>query len=334
MAIIVRVKYCLFCDFKSDNDANLSKHVKTIHEISHADFYELLLKQEIISNCFCSKCKKIIDFSHLSKLTYSQVMYYSFKDKITCSCGCSKSLSSEERMLNHPEFGQRFTLLNKSRKGKSYDECFGKIKGDSIKDKISLKTSGEKNANFGGKYCRFEGVKKYARMNFTQRYGDEKALLVKNKLSVLFKGEKNPMYGKPSPAGSGVGWKGWYNGFFFRSLLELSFLIENNTKHIETAEKSSYKISYLNYAGEKRSYFPDFKIDNVIYECKPKALWSSKENILKFEAAKKFCLENNFSFVVVEPTKLTNEKILELYLSDKIKFLDKYEKKFKERFMK
>jgi len=33
------------------------------------------------------------------------------------------------------------------------------------------------------------------------------------------------MYGKPAPIGSGNGWSGWYKGWYFRSLLELSFMI-------------------------------------------------------------------------------------------------------------
>jgi hypothetical protein len=34
------------------------------------------------------------------------------------------------------------------------------------------------------------------------------------------------MYGKPSPQGSGNGWSGWYKGKYFRSIMELSFIVE------------------------------------------------------------------------------------------------------------
>ena len=37
------------------------------------------------------------------------------------------------------------------------------------------------------------------------------------------------MYGRFSPRGSGNGWSGWYKEWYFRSLLELSYMI-NETK--------------------------------------------------------------------------------------------------------
>ena len=44
------------------------------------------------------------------------------------------------------------------------------------------------------------------------------------KISNASKGKNNPMYGKPSPQGSGNGWSGWYKGIYFRSLLYSSFM--------------------------------------------------------------------------------------------------------------
>ena len=60
---------------------------------------------------------------------------------------------------------------------------------------------------------------------FEEFYGQEKAKVIKEKFSLRMRGKNNHMYGKPSPNGSGNGWSGHYGSFYFRSLLELSFLI-------------------------------------------------------------------------------------------------------------
>ena len=82
------------------------------------------------------------------------------------------------------------------------------------------------------------------------------------------------MYGKPAPIGSGNGWSGWYKGWYFRSLLELSFMInviERFNMPWISAENQTYKISYVDTNLKQRNYYADFIIDNkYIVECKPK----------------------------------------------------------------
>ena len=55
-------------------------------------------------------------------------------------------------------------------------------------------------------------------------------------LSKASSGENNPMFGRPSPNKSGAGIGGWYKEkIYFRSILELSFIIMNETKNIKSA---------------------------------------------------------------------------------------------------
>ena len=91
---------------------------------------------------------------------------------------------------------------------------------------------------------------------FEELYGKEKAEEIKKKISKRSSGSNNPMFGKPSPQGSGNGWSGWYKGFFFRSLLELSFLVKSNISEIENAEY--IKIKYIDENGKERNYLPDY----------------------------------------------------------------------------
>lgn len=136
-----------------------------------------------------------------------------------------------------------------------------------------------------------------------QIHGVAKAAEISKKLSERCKGSLNPMYGKPAPMGSGSGWSGWFKGRYFRSLLELSFMLANPTA--QSAERLSIK--YM-FNGRQRTYRPDFILDDKIIELKPNALLSTSENRAKFEAARAQLGE---AFIV-----LTDRDVLKLQLNE------------------
>jgi hypothetical protein len=170
-----------------------------------------------------------------------------------------------------------------------------------------------------------------------EKYGEEKA----NKMweerskaaSIKSSGSNNPMYGKPSPQGSGNGWSGWYKGWFFRSIRELSYviiIIERFNMNWVSGEKG-FNIKYKNFDGTERNYFPDFVINNkYVVEIKPKKLWNSDWVIRKKEAALKYCKENNLIYKLTDLKSLNFEKMKKLYELGIIKFIDRYDKKMKE----
>lgn len=167
---------------------------------------------------------------------------------------------------------------------------------------------------------------------FGKEVADEKIEILKEKISENNSGSKNPMYGKPAPQGSGNGWSGWYNNWYFRSLKELSFMInviENQNLNWKVPDKN-FKFSYINFDGHERTYTPDFIIDNRIIEIKPTQLHNTPSVLLKKQSTQEFCNINNYIYELIDPPTLTDFEIKELYLSGKIKFLDRYEKKFKE----
>ena len=173
---------------------------------------------------------------------------------------------------------------------------------------------------------------------FGKEEADRRMLEYKKNKSIKSSGKGNSMYGRPSPTGSGNGWSGWYKKWFFRSIHELSFIInyiERFNMTCETAEKNEYKISYIDFEGVKRNYFPDFIIEKkYLIECKPKKLQKTRNVILKKEAAIRFCDAKNIKYKMIDPILITEEKVKELYLSKTIRFLEKYEKKFIEKYMK
>ncbi len=188
-----------------------------------------------------------------------------------------------------------------------------------------------RNENFKNTYDTW--LKKYGKEEADKKYSEWKS-----KESLANSGSNNPMYGKPSPQGSGNGWSGWYLGHFFRSLIELSYMVEflsvSGTVW-ESAETNKFKIEYADASGQIRNYFPDFLVNNkCLVEIKPKNLFKSENVRLKKEAAEKWCAENGYEYLLIEPLKLSNEKILELYNSGEIKFTERYEEKFEKLYKK
>jgi len=262
------------------------------------------MKKEYIRTRICLKCNKEIIYTNYFS-------FYMAKKRNSLCFVCSRSGE------NNP--------------------FFGKNHSEKSKEKI-------------GKYKRSEEVKSQARdllklvTNtraiydiWIEKFGKEKAdnlnLNWKAKLSTAMSGENNPMFNKPSPVGSGNGWSGWYNDFYFRSLRELSYVVQLDELKLDwkSAEIKELRINYLDYKNTKRTYRADFLVENkYLIECKPIKLMKSKDVILKAEAAKEFCLKNNLEYLLVDPVLIDKEKLKTLIEQGNVKFLPKYEAKYNE----
>lgn len=189
---------------------------------------------------------------------------------------------------------------------------------------------GEENPMYGRSVYEF-WLKKYGKDE-----ADHKMDETKRKWSAAFSGENNPMFGKPSPQGSGCGWKGWYKGWFFRSLRELAYrikVIEYESHEWQSAESKELSIPYVDPNGAMRTYRADFLIDKkILVEVKPDKLRSSRIVRAKEVAAVKFCEARGWEYQIVDPPKLTNEEIRFLHDSGRIRFTDRYEELYQGRF--
>lgn len=190
-------------------------------------------------------------------------------------------------------------------------------KTQEFRDKMSVVTSGNKNPMYGKTVY---GV-------WIEKYGKEEAdrrdLIRKSKWSISSSGKNNGMYGKEAPKKAGYGISGWYGEFFFRSLHELQFILvcERFKIPIVSAEKLRFK--YISYNGIERTYSPDYIVDNkYLVEVKPKRLQTTPLNLLKFEAAKKYCDVNNMKFKVIDFGILEIEHLYEL-IGDNLVILNK-----------
>ena len=257
-----------------------------------------------------------------------------YKDKRSFVRSSKKNipcLSCSRKGENNSFYGKKHTkesmvkMVETSKNSEKRKNYYDKIRSDEHRKKLSENLKGSNNPNYNKGYYKA----------WIEKYGLEKAnemLLEFKKLqSAASSGINNPMYGKPSPKKSGNGWSGWYKNFYFRSLLELSYLIntiERFDLKWESGEQSKYKIEYeLN--GRKRNYFPDFIINSkYIIECKPKKLWNTEVNLIKRKFAEEFCDKNNFVFKMIEPRKITFSELNEMVKNGEIFLIEKYRNKF------
>lgn len=253
---------------------------------------KLINAQSIIIKC--DKCESIFS----SKLSYQIKGFTKYNMDLCRSCKQKEQykLGLRDKQKNHIANYAKFM-----QKGKTYEDMYSIEKINHIKQKLS-KAASEHNPRWSLKHRTQNEIDKAKQelgnhiiqtrkgKSYEEIYGKDIADSIKKKLSDSLIGSKNHMYGKPAPKGSGGGIDGWYNNFYFRSLLELSFLIEMKNKGVtvETAETSKFKIKY-EINGVIKNYFPDFYLpsENLIIEVKPFNRINEPINLLKFEAANK-----------------------------------------------
>jgi hypothetical protein len=232
-----------------------------------------------------------------------------------------KKLSNQRRGIGNGFFNKTHSI-----------EAKNKIKNYNIGKKYSEETNKKKGKPGAENHMHLSSLHK----KWEEKYGIERANELsdkwKTKISLLSSGENNGMYGKPSPQGSGNGWSGWYKGWYFRSLHELSYMInviERFNLKWEKGEQIKYRIEYLDWKNNKRSYHPDFIIENkFMIEIKPKKLWNSDEIKRKKEAAERWCKENNFKYKLKDIKNMEFNELKPLIINNKVLLLERYKEKF------
>ncbi len=270
----------------------------------------------------CPICDK--DVFHTSK--------YSRNSALKKNRPCKKCSAIE--VSNRPEHIKQMKLNNpgkgvwegRKHKKQSIEKMKVSAKGnreytktDEFKEKISQITKGKNNPMYGRSFYDI-WLEKYGKEE-----ADKKLKEFKIKISVANSGSNNSMFGKPSPRGSGNGWSGWYKNFYFRSLHELQFLLitERFNLKLKTAESKEYMIKYTDFDDTDKNYFPDYVVnDKWLVEVKPKRLWNTPNNKLKFEAAREWCKNKGLKFKLIDFGKPKN-----IIKNKNIKFTKNYQEK-------
>lgn len=226
---------------------------------------------------------------------------------------------------DNPFYGKTHSEETKE-KIRNRDKSF--FKSPQYKKKMSDLSKGSNNPMYGVSFYD-KWVCKYGKLK-----ADDLMDKFREKQSRNNSGENNNMFGKPSPQGSGNGWSGWYKGWFFRSLLELSYMIrviEKEGHSWISAETSNLRIKYEDWNGNQRTYCADFFLDEqMLVECKPTRLHKSKSVILKQKAAIDFCDKKGYVYVLTDCDRIKDEEIKSLRKAELVKFTDRYEKKFQD----
>jgi hypothetical protein len=277
----------------------------------------------------CDNCHREYSISLVAQKT----CFSKYKKDLCRGCQQREQYKNKSRSKDQCFAGGQSAILKM--KGKTYEEMYGFEKSKILKSKKSIQTIGKKNPMYGKNY-QTKNLNQWSRNNkgksFEDIYGTTKSLKYKKNISKALSGENNPMFGKPSPNGSGNGWSGWYKGWFFRSLKELSYMInviERFNLMWINAENSNFRICYY-YLGKKRTYVADFIInEKYMIEIKPKKLHQSKLVQIKAKAAINFCNEIGLKYKLIDPIKLLSFNDIKILVEEKkIKFLDKYQSKF------
>jgi hypothetical protein len=251
---------------------------------------------------------------------------YTLKKAIISNNPC-KSCKAKER-ANRPEERKANSERQSGKRTGKDNHFYGKKHSNETKELIRKRRAeqiipkGNDNPLFG--------------KTLEEIVGEEKANKMKSKKSKMYSGSGNPMYGKPAPQGSGNGWSGWYNHWFFRSILELSYMIkviERYNMDWETGEDRKHTITYTDKDGIVRNYHPDFIINNkYVVEIKPNKLMKTLKVMEKVNAGNEYCSKNNMIYKITNVPALTTTQFRELVDTNKVKLTNRYNKKYNEEY--
>lgn len=236
-------------------------------------------------------------------------------------CGKCASKNRNYHGVNNPFYGKFHSEITKE-KMREADKSYTKTLEFKEKATQTLKLFWNDGKNFYDYWL--------------EKYGEEEAnrrfLLTKKKHSQNHSGKGNPMFGRPPTKGTGDGWSGWYKDWYFRSLLELSYVINvlnKDNRKWESAERKELGMPYVDWQGNSKIYFADFLLDGyILVEIKPKRMINTPRVLIKKKAALDFCELNKFQYEIITPDYLNKDDLIFLYKNGIIKFSSKSEKQF------
>jgi hypothetical protein len=215
--------------------------------------------------------------------------------------------------MNRPEEKKKNSERQKGKFLGKNNPNYGNHLSEGKRNSISQKLKGRSSTGMKGKSLYSLWIEKYG-----VEEADIRKEELSNKRSKNSIGSNNSMYNKPVPKKSGKGASGYYKEFFFRSILELSYIInilDRFNLDWKSAETEELKIKYKDYFGNSRTYVADFIVNNkYLIECKPKALVNTPLVNLKKTAAEKFCIDNNLIYKIVSPRRL-EQKAIDILIS-------------------
>lgn len=267
---------CKVCNEQFKNLKSLSTHFNIKHDLIAKDYYDKYLKKD--GDGECNVCGKETTYRNIG------VGYLS-----NCSIECRNKNKTIKRdywtgKLQPKEMVlKRVNSTNQIEKQKKLESTiidrYGVVNVtelESVKEKIRIGNKG-KIVNRDHEWQK--KIINTKRQNGTLKHNDKTKEKISAKLNEYYTLNLNRE--KYISTSNNVNhFCGWYNGLYFRSSLELSFLVQNSYKLFTTCEKNEYKIIYEK-DNKQKSYYPDFTDGIFIYEIKPSRLLNLKDNQIK-----------------------------------------------------
>ena len=272
---------CRLCNRSFKNLKSLTTHINVKHNISGKKYYDEYLKKEY-EGC-CIVCGNGTTYRNIN------VGYL-----VNCSLKCrninkdfKKKLSESKKGVKQSEetINKRIKNTNQLKKENNRKKVMlyrygvdNPSKIDSIKRKISNGNKGKivkRNDEWQNKIINSK------RKNGTLKHSNNTKIKISIGVNKHYSSNLDRENNISRPNNSNY-FCGWYKGLYFRSSLELSFLIANKKVSLISCEKNKYKIIYEK-DGKKKVYYPDYTDGEIIYEIKPSTLLDYRDNNLKIK---------------------------------------------------
>jgi hypothetical protein len=317
---------CEICKESFKNLKGLTTHVNSKHKLNGKEYYDEYLKKEGEGQCIVCG----------SETTYRNVGVGYLGN---CSMKCRNKNKTIKRdywkgkTQSNEHIEKRILNTNQEVKQTNWEssilEKYGvsnPSKLDSVKTKISIGNKGktvDRDSQWQNKIIDSK------RKNGTLKHSNETKSKIVNGLnkyhSLNLDREKYI-----SKSNNISHFCGWYNGLYFRSSLELSFLFINKETSFTSCEKNKYKIIYEK-DGKQKVYYPDYTDGDIIYEIKPSTLLEYRDNDLKIKKGLELYGDKYKVITEKEVPYIEKTKILELIgtgivrVNEKsLKILEKY----------
>lgn len=316
---------CRVCNGEFKNLKSLSTHFNIKHGLVAKEYYNLYLLKE--NEGRCSVCNKETTFRNIGvgylktcslecaclDIDYRKKRSESRKGKTQLQETIDKRVNNTNQELK--EINRKNTMIKKY-------GVDNPMKLNDIKDKVIYKLTGIKQDRTDEWQQNIILSKK---RNGTLKHNSETKDKIRNSINKYY--QENLEREKYISTSNNVRHlNGWYNGLYFRSSLELSFLVNNSGRIFSSCEIKKYVVRYL-VKGKIKSYYPDYTDGEVIYEIKPNSLLTFGFNYDKIAAAKekfgdtyKVITEKECNYITKETIKnlIENGNILLVKNSEKI----------------
>ncbi len=280
---------CMVCDI-SMVSSSMARHLKSTHNIKIKDYYNMYIKKE--NEGLCIECNSPTTFYTQGILSRGYKPY--------CDIHIHKNTLKKKKLNDTlDKNGTRKILSETGKRNAHYMLNFWKQDNKATRE--LRKENGIKSGNTsrGRKKEDYEYLQKHSdRMkednpvwNLTyeqkEKMAKDNSIRMKEKIA---SGEFTP-----NITNSWTHKRIEVNGKKFRSAWEGVFHLLNPKLDYETI-----RIPYV-YNENKHSYIIDFIDENkkILYEIKPSSLKENPKNLCKFKFAKKWCMKNDYKFVII-----------------------------------